>query len=123
MIYHPQQQLIYGGLKEERIEDILASKGDFLETEEGEDSKLYTMSKSEKTGWTVVGASYVTELMKNNRQAQMLYLLAAAGILIGVILISSFISSEITKPLRRLREQIVQCHDAKDPCIDGTEHL
>ena len=64
MIYHPQQQLIYGGLKEERIEDILASKGDFLETEEGEDSKLYTMSKSEKTGWTVVGASYVTELMK-----------------------------------------------------------
>ena len=61
------------------------------------------MSKSEKTGWTVVGASYVTELMKNNRQAQMLYLLAAAGILIGVILISSFISSEITKPLRRLR--------------------
>ena len=27
MIYHPQQQLIYGGLKEERIEDILASKG------------------------------------------------------------------------------------------------
>ena len=106
MIYHPQQQLIYGGLKEERIEDILASKGDFLETEEGEDSKLYTMSKSEKTGWTVVGASYVTELMKNNRQAQMLYLLAAAGILIGVILISSFISSEITKPLRRLRDSM-----------------
>lgn len=29
MIYHPQQQLIYGGLKEERIEDILASKGIF----------------------------------------------------------------------------------------------
>ena len=106
MIYHPQQQLIYGGLKEERIEDILASKGDFLETEEGEDSKLYTMSKSEKTGWTVVGASYVTELMKNNRQAQMLYLLAAAGILIGVILISSFISSEITKPLRLLRDSM-----------------
>ena len=106
LIYHPQQQLIYGGLKEERIEDILASKGDFLETEEGEDSKLYTMSKSEKTGWTVVGASYVTELMKNNRQAQMLYLLAAAGILIGVILISSFISSEITKPLRRLRDSM-----------------
>ena len=151
LIYHPQQQLIYGGLKEERIEDILASKGDFLETEEGEDSKLYTMSKSEKTGWTVVGASYVTELMKNNRQAQMLYLLAAAGILIGVILISSFISSEITKPLRRLRDSMslvekggilnrpvwksrqkmrlevfsksFNAMTQKDPCIDGTEHL
>ena len=36
----------------------------------------------------------------------MLYLLAAAGILIGVILISSFISSEITKPLRRLRDSM-----------------
>lgn len=43
---------------------------------------------------------------ENNRQAQMLYLLAAAGILIGVILISSFISSEITKPLRRLRDSM-----------------
>ena len=98
----------------------------------------------------MVGASYVTELMKNNRQAQMLYLLAAAGILIGVILISSFISSEITKPLRRLRDSmsLVEKGDfeqasveitaeneigslsksfnamtQKDPCIDGTEYL
>lgn len=46
----------------------------------------------------MVGAAYVSELMKNNQQAQMMYLLAALGILLGVIIISSFISREITKP-------------------------
>lgn len=106
MIYHPKQQLIYGGLKEERIDEILNSRENYLETEEGAESKLYTMSKSEKTGWTVVGAAYVSELMKNNQQAQMMYLLAALGILLGVIIISSFLSREITKPLRRLRDSM-----------------
>lgn len=106
MIYHPKQQLIYGGLMEEKIEDIMAAEGSSLITGDGEERKLYTFSKSEKTGWIVVGAAYVTDLTKNNRPAQMLYLLAASAILLGVILISSIISREITKPIRRLKDSM-----------------
>ncbi len=106
LIYHPKQQLIYGGLKEEKIDQVMECKEEYLITDEGDESKLYTMSKSNKTGWTVVGTAYISELMRNNRQAQMLYFLAAAVILLGVILISSFISREITKPIRRLRDSM-----------------
>ena len=106
IIYHPKQQLMYGGLKTENIEEIMACESDYLITKEGEESKLYTISKSEMTGWTVVGAAYTSELLKNNKQAQMLYLLVAAGLLLGVILISNIISREITKPIRQLRDSM-----------------
>lgn len=104
IVYHPKQQLLYGGLKTENINEIMSSKTDHFLTESGD--KLYTMSKSAMTGWTVVGAAYTPELLKNNRQAQLLYFLVAAALLMGVIIISSVISREITKPIRQLSDSM-----------------
>ncbi len=106
IIYHPKQQLIYGGLLEEEIDDILSAGEDHFQTKEGSDSKLYTMSKSDKTGWTVVGVAYLSDMMKNNQQAQLLYLIAATGILLAVIVLSNLLSGEITKPIRSLRDSM-----------------
>ena len=106
IVYHPKQQLMYGGLKTENIDAIMECRGDSLIIDEGGDSKLYTMSKSKRTGWTVVGAVYTSELLKNNEQAQMWYLLVASILLLAVIGISSIISREITKPIRSLRDSM-----------------
>lgn len=106
IVYHPKQQLMYGGLKTENIDAIMECREDSLIIDEGGDSKLYTMSKSKRTGWTVVGAVYTSELLKNNEQAQMWYLLVASILLLAVISISSIISREITKPIRSLRDSM-----------------
>lgn len=106
IVYHPKQQLMYGGLKTENIDAIMECREDSLIIDEGGDSKLYTMSKSKRTGWTVVGAGYTSELLKNNEQAQMWYLLVASILLLAVIGISSIISREITKPIRSLRDSM-----------------
>lgn len=113
IIYHPKQQLMYGGLKTENIEEIMNCKSDYLITDEGDESKLYTMSKSNKTGWIVVGAVYTSELLKNNKQAQILYFLVAAVLLMGVLVISSMLSREITKPLRRLSDSMSMVEEGK----------
>lgn len=106
IVYHPKQQLMYGGLKTENIDAIMECREDSLIIDEGGDSKLYTMSKFKRTGWTVVGAAYTSELLKNNEQAQMWYLLVASILLLAVIGISSIISREITKPIRSLRDSM-----------------
>lgn len=106
VIYHPKQQLMYGGLHTEHIEEIMECEEDSLIVRDGTEQKLYTLSRSEKTGWTVVGAAYTSELLKNNKQAQMLYVLAAGLLILGVLLISSVLSREITKPLRHLTESM-----------------
>ncbi len=102
IIYHPKQQLMYGGLITENVDDIMACKENYFNTGD----KIYTISKSDKTGWTVVGAANTSELLKNNKQAQMMYLLVAAVLLLGVILISSIIAREITRPIRQLRDSM-----------------
>ena len=106
IVYHPKQQLMYGGLKTENIDAIMECEEDSLIIDEGGESKLYTMSKSKRTGWTVVGAAYTSELLKNNEQAQMWYLLVASILLLAVIGISGIISREITKPIRSLRDSM-----------------
>ena len=106
IVYHPKQQLMYGGLKTENIDAIMECEEDSLIIDEGGESKLYTMSKSKRAGWTVVGAAYTSELLKNNEQAQMWYLLVASILLLAVIGISGIISREITKPIRSLRDSM-----------------
>lgn len=106
VIYHPKQQLMYGGLKTEKIDEIMECESDYLISDEGEENKIYTISRSKKTGWIVVGAMNTSELLKNNKQVQILYFIVAAVLLLAVILISSLLSREITKPIRQLRDSM-----------------
>ena len=47
-----------------------------------------------------------SELLKDNKQVQILYFIVAAVLLLAVILISSLLSREITKPIRQLRDSM-----------------
>lgn len=104
IIYHPKQQLMYGGLKTEYIDEIMSSKEPFLEIQDGADTRLYTMSTSDKTGWTVVGMAYTSELLKNSRQTQLLYVLVTLILLLLVVCLSMGIAGAITKPVSKLRD-------------------
>ena len=82
LIYHPQQQLLYSGLKKEKIEEVLESPEESFITEDG---KLYCVSKSSDTGWTVVGVAYTSELLKNSDETVRIYMLSAVAILLAAV--------------------------------------
>ncbi len=106
VIYHPQQQLIYSGLKEERIDEVLYNESNYFITNEGNNSRLYTISKSQKTGWTIVGVAYISELMNKKEETQIIYMVIAIALLAVAMIISSFLSSGITKPITLLKESM-----------------
>lgn len=103
LIYHPQQQLLYSGLKEEKIQEVLESKESSFVTEDG---KLYSISKSRETGWTVVGVSYIDDLLKNSDETTRIYFFSAVIILFAALLLAYLLSYGITKPIMLLGDSM-----------------
>ena len=106
IIYHPRQQLIHGGLLSENIDEIKASTEPYIITDREGEEIIYTRSISEKTGWSVVGVTYISDLLANTYQTWLIYGLTTLILLIAVIMISAYISKEITKPIRRLKDSM-----------------
>jgi len=99
IVYHPQQQLIYSGMKSELISEVMeTSESSFLT----EDERLYTISKSERTGWIVVGVSYLPELLEEAQKAQAIYLVIALALFAVALSLAFLLSDEITKPIKAL---------------------
>lgn len=84
------------------------SKEDTVQTDTATEEKLYTMSRSEKTGWTVVGCMNVDELLKRSKQAQSIYLLMSIVLVVVAMIISSLIARNITLPIQKLRDSMVK---------------
>ena len=103
LIYHPQQQLLYSGLKQELIGEVLDCEESSFITADG---KLYSICKSEDTGWTVVGVAYTEELLKNSEETTRIYMISAFGIMIGALAVAYMLSYEITKPIKVLRDSM-----------------
>lgn len=106
LIYHPKQQLLYSGLKSEKIQEVLDCEGNYFVARDGESDKLYTISVSEKTGWSVVGVADLKDLMKNKEETQALYGIVAVLLLFTAVLISMFLSAAITRPIKELKESM-----------------
>ncbi len=108
LIYHPQQQLIYGGLKSEHTDDVLNSGSSSMMIGTGNDMRLYTKSSSSQTGWTTVGVSYTSELTKYDEQTLLLYIGLAIGILLLAFFAADYISRGITMPIFNLLKSMKQ---------------
>lgn len=102
IVYHPQQQQLYNELQTEKIDLIMKSDSDTVLTGTGNNSKLYSVSRSEKTGWTVVDCTNVRELLSKSRQAQSIYVLTAIVLVIVALLFSRFMARSITLPIQKL---------------------
>ena len=85
LIYHPQQQLIYAGLKQEQWMSLESYEGGTL-TKNG---AICTVSAAQKNGWKVVGVSFVSEMV-NDKLREVTTLLAA---LLLAVLTAAFVSS------------------------------
>ena len=99
MVYHPQQQLLYSGLKSEdtaklsRLEDGAWAN----------DTVIYSLTSVEGSDWRVVGVSYVDELVNRNVSEMVhLSLLIAAMVLLAALFTSWLLSRLLSRPLRSL---------------------
>jgi len=99
IIYHPQQQLLYAGLKSE-------DTGALAALEDGayaDDTVIYCLTSVEDSGWRVVGVSYVDELVNRNvREMMRLSSWLAVLVLGAALLTSGLLSRLLSRPLRGL---------------------
>ena len=101
IVYHPQQQLLYAGLKSEDTEALAA-------LEDGawvDDTVIYCLSSVDDSDWRVVGVSYVDELVNRNVNAMItLSFWLAAAVLCVALLTSLLLSRLLGRPLRGLAD-------------------
>ena len=85
IVYHPQQQQLYNELQTENISLVMNAKSDIVTVGKGDDEKIYALSHSDITGWTIVGCMNMSELLRNSRQTRSIYVLVAVGLIINVM--------------------------------------
>ena len=97
--YHPQQQLLYSGLKSEDT----ARLAKMADGAYADDTVIYSLTSVESSNWRVVGVSYVDELVNRNvLEMIQLSLLLAVIILLTALLTSWLLSRLLGRPLRAL---------------------
>ena len=127
IVYHPQQQQLYNELQTENISLIMDTDEDTVLTGTGNDGKLYSISRSEKTGWTVVDCTNVKELLSKSRQAQSVYVLTAIILVIVALLFSRFMARSITLPIQKLRDSVKKVQEGdfsvSDVVVDSKNEI
>ena len=99
IVYHPQQRLLYAGLKSEDT----ASLATLADGTYDDDTVIYSLSTVEGSGWRVVGVSYVDELVNQNvREMIQLSGVMALVILAAALFTSWLLSHLLGRPLRGL---------------------
>ena len=118
IVYHPKQQQIYNDLVTENIEEVMGTTEDSLQAGESGQRKLYTISRSELTGWSVVSCTDVQDLLSANRRAFYVYGAIALMVVVVTILISGQIANTITRPIMKLRDTMARVQDGAFPDKD-----
>ncbi len=99
MIYHPQQQLLYAGLKKEDTKAI-AKLSDGAQME---NNVIYSIQTLQDQGWRVVGVSFVDEMVTASvKDVSDILILTGAAILITSFAMSLILSKMLSKPIHNL---------------------
>ncbi|MFD1957688.1 histidine kinase [Paenibacillus thailandensis] len=102
IVYHPQLQLIYAGVKEENAELALRhTYGSYFDEAAGE-KRLISVQTIGNVGWKVVGVSYMDEVMTTRSELNRSLARLMAGLAIIVVLLSVFLSRRISRPVKQL---------------------
>ena len=108
IVYHPQQQLIYAGLKEENLSAVKAQVfGRCRDVFEGRE-RLLTITTVDFTRWRMVGVAYLDEIMSIVPQLlriMMSILIAGVFLSMAVAILSG---SYVSKPLRNLEQAMAK---------------
>lgn len=106
IIYHPQQQIIYAGIKQENIERAISNQpGSYFDNFKGE-RRIMTIKDISYTGWRMVGIFYMDELAENQTNLTYIMLFVSIFALIFGVLASFLISAKISQPIQRLEREM-----------------
>ncbi|SEC47494.1 sensor histidine kinase [Paenibacillus sp. GP183] len=126
IVYHPQQQLIYIGLKFENVEQALKyTYGSFADNSHG-DKRLITVRTVNNIGWKIIGVSYKDEIVTTQQEIRTFIVWLLIVVLVFVLLISAFMSTKISRPIRKLKtsmEQVEQGDFNISIHIKGTDEV
>ncbi len=106
IVYHPQQQLIYIGLKYENVEQALKyTYGSYLDNSTGEE-RLITIQTVAGVGWKTVGVSYMDEIVTTRKEISGYISWLVLFVIVFVLLISTYMSAKISHPIKRLERSM-----------------
>lgn len=111
IIYHPQQQLIYTGIKTELIDEMIKLNDSQTYFNDSSNNKLYIKNDSLLTGWRAVGVVNTSELIKDKRSIINFYVFLAGIAIIFASIIALIISTTITRPIKRLENTMHQVEE------------
>lgn len=99
IIYHPQQQLIYSGLKWEDTKRFAGMKNGTLWDEQA----IYTVKTLDNYEWRVVGVSFVDELVTARKGEIVGILMTILAVVVATAFISIYVlSGKISRPIKEL---------------------
>nr|WP_052019878.1 histidine kinase [Paenibacillus sp. JCM 10914] len=101
IVYHPQQQLLYMGLRNESVEKALTSSNSYIDESAGV-KRLNTVKSVVNIGWKIVGVSYLDEMMTTREEVNRYLIQVVVIVLVLAIVISMILSTMLTRPIRRM---------------------
>lgn len=102
LIYHPQQQLIYSGVKSEDFAKVLGMEAGQSYAVSDSGDKIYIRNISETTGWIAVGVINTNNLIRDRGGVIRFYILMAYIAIVLAAIIAVMISTTITRPIKTL---------------------
>ena len=103
LVYHPQQHVIYSGMK---TEDLAFYEGKQQGTYVQGDGKIVTIEPIQHTGWKLVGISYMDDYQTIYREIIIYSIFAFAAVMVMVLALSNIISRRISSPIKRLARRM-----------------
>ncbi|MDO4331625.1 MAG: sensor histidine kinase [Eubacteriales bacterium] len=99
IIYHPQQQLIFSGLKEEKTKELAQKEdGSFTQGE-----MIYTILTLPDSGWRIVGISFVDEMVYDRMASVAALIITLLLAVLAITFVSSLVLSRvISRPMKGL---------------------
>lgn len=108
IVYHPQQQLIYIGLKYENVEQALKfTFGRYTDHSTGE-KRLITVKTVNNIGWKIIGVSYLDEIVSTQKDVSGFIIWLISFVILFLLLILAYMSLKISKPIKRLEKSMEQ---------------
>ncbi|WP_134686541.1 sensor histidine kinase [Brevibacillus migulae] len=106
IVYHPQQPMIYAGLKNENRSIALQnSYGSYVDESTGE-RRLITIKTVEHIGWKIVGVSYMDEIATTKQEISGFMFWLLVFVIVTVLFLLTYISARISRPIKMLEKSM-----------------
>ncbi|MFI3172472.1 MAG: histidine kinase, partial [Eubacteriales bacterium] len=124
IVYHPQQQLINSGIKEEDTESLAG----FADGSYTQSNVIYTLETIENCGWRVVGVSYVDEMITDKVESMITIsitiLIMVLFSILGIGIVFAMVFSNPAKKLKKAMEEFEKhAENFEYDSVGGTKEI